>query len=256
MPQNIQRAPGAMHKRVTMQLSDDNYFCRNFGIAMPVPDEVRSRYSVALDADSASVKRIADIMKVNREIRVRDKVTDTTVVPNGSPAVKWDQPGCKPKEDVDAARENIRLNTVLRPNTMIISETVRLVLENNAEIRKSFQLAINGRITPDMLIAYFNIPNIIVAGTVLANNNEGAALTPADIWSDNVVVAHVEAGQDLMLPNLARSFNWTSVGSVEATVETWRDADAKSDIHQADHATDEKIVCAPAGFVLSDTLSV
>lgn len=255
VPTNIQRAPGAVHKRVTVQVSGDNYFCRNYGLAMPVPDEVRARYRSALDADAAAVKRIADIIKVNRELRVFTKVTDTTVVPSASPGVKWDQVGCNPKEDVDAGKEAIRLGTGLRPNTMVLSETVRLVLENNAEIRKAFQLAINGRITPDMLRAYFNIDKIIVAGTILATTAEGQAITAADIWGEQVLLAHVEPGQDLMLPNLARSFNWTEVGSIDASVETWRDSDAKSDIHQADHATDEKIVCAPAGFVLTDTLA-
>ncbi len=255
VPTNIGRAPGAKHKRVTMQLSDDNYFCRNYGISAPVPDEVRARYAIALDADSSAIKRITDILKVNRELRVYAKATDTSVVPNGSPSVKWDQSGCNPKEDVDAGRENIRLNTGLRPNTMVLSETVRLVLENNPEIRKAFQLAINGRITMDMLKLYFGIDNIAVAGTILATSAEGQAITAADIWGEQVLLAHVEPGQDLMLPNLARSFNWTQVGAIDAAVETFRESDEKSDVHQADHATDEKITCAQAGFVLTDTLA-
>src|ERR1043166_1299390 len=54
VPTNIKRAPGAPHKRITMQLSDDNYFCENYGIASPVPDEIRKKYAKFLDADSAA----------------------------------------------------------------------------------------------------------------------------------------------------------------------------------------------------------
>lgn len=255
VPTNIKRAPGAPHKLITQQISDDNYFCENYGIGSPVPDEIRKRYANYLDADAAAANRIADTLKINRELRVKALVTDTAVVPNASPAVKWDQAGCNPKEDVDAARENIRLGIGRRPNTMVMSETVRLVCENNPEIRKAFQLAINGRVTDDMLRLYFNIQNIVVAQQVLATNVEGQAFTAADIWGEEVLLAFVQPGQDLQLLNLARTFNWTAVGMVDAAIRTRRDEDGYSDIHQADHATDEKIVCAPAGFLLTDTLA-
>lgn len=255
IPRDIERAPGAPHKRVSMKVSDDNYFCKNYGIAMPVPDEERVRYSIAMDADTAAIKRITDILKVNRELRVKALVTNTATITNASPAIKWNDAGCNPRTDVDAAKESVRKGCGQRVNTMVISETVRLNLSQNPEIRKAFQLAISGVLTMEMLKAYFEIPNIIVAGTVLATSAEGQAVTADDIWQDDVVLAHVEPGQDLMAMNFARSFNWTGVGSIDAPVQTWRDSDAKSDIHQADHATAEKIVATPCGYLLTDVLA-
>jgi hypothetical protein len=255
IPTNIERAPGAPHKRVGMKVSDDNYFCKNYGLAMPVPDEDRSRYASILDADTAAVKRIADIIKVNRELRVKTLVTNTATITNASPAIKWNDSGANPRTDVDVAKESVRKGCGQRVNTMIISETVRLNLSQNPNIRKAFQLAINGAVTMEMLKTYFEIQNIIVAGTVLATSAEGQTITADDIWSDDIVLAHVEPGQDLMSMNFARSFNWTGVGSIEAPVGTWRDEDCKSDIHQADHATAEKLVCAPAGYLLTDVLA-
>ncbi|HMJ91672.1 MAG TPA: hypothetical protein VK530_17755 [Candidatus Acidoferrum sp.] len=255
IPTNIERAPGAIHKRVGMKVSDDNYFCKNYGIAMPVPDEDRQRYSIALNADTAAIKRITDILKVNRELRVKTLVTNTAAVANASPAIKWNDSGCNPRTDVDAGKESVRKGCGHRVNTMVISETVRLNLSQNAEVRKAFQLAIGGVLTMEMLKAYFEIPNIVVAGTVLATSAEGAATTADDIWTDDVVLAHVEPSQDLMAMNLARTFNWTGVGSIDAPVKSWRDDDAVSDIHQADHATAEKIVAAPCGYLLTDVLA-
>jgi hypothetical protein len=255
VPTDIKRAPGAKHARISIQISDDNYFCENYGIAAPVPDEIRKKYANYLDADQAAANRLADTLKINREIRVRDLLTDTAVIPNASPVIKWDQPDCNPKVDVDAARENIRLGCGQRPNTMVMSETVRLTCENNPEIRKAFQLAINGRVTNDMLKSYFNINNIVIAAQVLATNVEGAALTASDIWGEQVLLAFCQPGNDLQLLNLARTFNWTGVGSVDGIVETIREGDEKTDLHQTDHATDEKVVCAQAGFLLTDTLA-
>ena len=255
IPTDIERAPGAPHKRVSMKLSDDNFFCKNYGISFPVADEDRIRYSIALNADTAAIKRIVDIIKVNRELRVKAKITNPAVISNSSPAVKWNDTGCNPRTDADVAKESVRKGCGARVNTMIISETVRLNLSQNKEIRKAFQLAISGNVTIDMLKAYFEIQTILVAGTVLATSAEGQTITADDIWSDDVVFAHVEPGQDLMSTNLCRSFNWQPIGSIEGNVETWRDADSKSDVHQVDHATDEKIVCAPAGYLLTDVLA-
>jgi hypothetical protein len=255
VPTDIKRAPGAPHKEVSMQISDDFYNCENYGIGCKVPDEIRKKYANFLDADSAAANRIADTLKINRELRVKALVTDTAVVPNATPVIKWDQPDCNPKVDVDAARENIRLGIGRRPNTMVMSETVRLACENNPEIRKAFQLAINGRVTNDMLRAYFNIDNIVIADQVLATNVEGRTLTSADIWGEEVLLAFVRPGQDLMLLNFARSFNWTEIAPIDGKIKTIRLGDEESDKHNTDHATDEKIVCAHGGFLLTDTLA-
>lgn len=254
VPRNIGRAPGAPHQEVGLMLSDDNYFCENYGIKIPVPDEDRKKYAAFIDADIAAMRRVSDIIKVNRELRVKALATDLATVPNAGILVGWDNPAANPKTDSDVAKEAIRKGIGLRANTMVISESVRLALSQNNAVRAAFQLAINGAVTLDMLKAYFQIENIVVAGTVLATSKEGQALTADDIWGDDVLFAHVEPGQDLMLPNFARTMNWTDVGSVEGQVETWRDADRKSDVHQVDHCTDEKLTSAEAGYLLTNAL--
>ncbi|HEX3890707.1 MAG TPA: hypothetical protein VHX90_07640 [Verrucomicrobiae bacterium] len=255
VPTKIGRAPGAPHVEVGMKLSDDNYFCENYGLKIPVPDEDRKKYATALDADIAAMRRVADIIKVNRELRVQKLVTDVTQIANASPATKWNIANSTPKDDVNAGKESVRKAIGLRVNTMIISETVRLVLEQHPTIMKMFQLTVGGVLTMDMLKVYFGIQNISVAGTILATSKEGQAVTSDDIWTDTVVLGHVEPGQDLMLPNFARTVNWTDIGTVEGEVETWRDSDRKSTMHSADHSTDEKLTGADAGFILTDTLA-
>lgn len=255
IPRKIGRAPGAPHAEVGMKISDANYFCKNYGLKIPVPDEDRKKYASFLDADVAAAKRLADIIKVNRELRVKALVTNTATVPNASPAIKWNVANSRPKDDVNAAKEAVRKGIGLRVNTMVMSESVRLVLELHEEIKKMFQLTIDGVLTVQMLQVYFGIPNIRIAGTVLATSEEGAAITADDVWSDQVVLAHVEPGQDLMLPNFARSFNWTEVGSMEGQVGSWRDDDRKSMMHAVDHSTDEKLTSADGGYLLDDVLA-
>lgn len=254
IPRKIERAPGAEHVEVNTKLSDDNYNCKNYGLKIPVADEERKKYAIALDADLAAIKRVTDIIKVNRELRVKAKATNAAVVPNASPAIKWNDVGCNPKNDVDAGKEAIRKGIGLRANTMVISETVKLILENHPEIRKAFQLTIEGRLTVEMLQVYFNIPRIAVAGTVLATSAEGQQIASDDIWQDDIVLAHVEPGQDLMLPNFMRSMNWSGVGSIEGALYSFRNDDRKADMHAIDHSTDEKVTGTKAAYLLTDVL--
>lgn len=252
IPTKIGRAPGAPHVEVGMKLSDDNFFCDNYGIKIPVPDEDRKKYAVAFDADLAAARRIADILKINRELRVKDLITGN--VSQANILVGWNQPDANPRQDSDVAVETIRKACGLRPNTMVISQGVRNALNLNPTVRRAFQLAIGGAVTLDMLKAYFEIENIVIAGQVIATSAEGRAITADDIWSDDVLLAHVRAGQDLMLPNLARTFNWSGVGSVDGQVSSWYDDDRKSTMHSVDHSTDEKIVGAEAGYLLRDAI--
>lgn len=260
IPQNIRRSPGAPFKRTMPKISDDNYNCKGYGLEQPVPDEDRAKYASHLAADMAAVRRLTDIIKINHEIRVKAKATDTAVVPNAAIGVKWDDAASNPKVDVDAAKEAIRAAIGTRPNTMVISRPVMNVLEIHNKIAELFKYTVPGLNNEAKLAQYFGIPNLIIAEQIIATNQEGQAVTAADIWGDDIVLAHVQPGQDLMLLNFGRTFFWDQFGSigedgVPIQIESYRDDTVKSDIHRALHDTDEKLVGATAGYLLTDALT-
>jgi len=77
------------------------------------------------------------------------------------------------------------------------------------------------------------------------------------VWSDSVVVAHVNAAQDLETPTFLRSFAWSGYtrASGEFAVETYRENNPPGTIHQLKHDVDEKIVAAACGYHLSNVLA-
>lgn len=260
VPTDIQRAPGAPHKEVRARISDDAFSCLDYGLKMPVPDEDRRKYASYLDADLAAIRRITDIIKVNREIRVRDLVTNTANVPSAGVAVKWDDPGSDPFTDVDAAKEAIRQGIGLMANVMVINTAIKDVLKKHPKFLERIKYTGSGGALPEeellrLLAVCFGVGRMAVAGTILATSAEGQAITASDIWSDTVVLAHAEAGQDMMRPNFGRTFNWTAMGSVDTPVKTWRDDDRVADIHAADQYVGEKLTGASAGFLLTDALA-
>lgn len=272
------RAPGSGYPRLVSSVSNDNYYCQNYGLEALVPDEERAKYGAYFDLDVAKTRKIVDSIKVNHELRVHTLATDTTQVPYAGVAAKWDDPSSNPKDDIDAAKEYIRQQTGMEVNLMTISNPVFLKLQQHPRILDVFKFTSPGLLNEDKLASYFGLPQggVAIAKTVQATNLEGQSFTPADIWGHDCVLAHVEEGDDLELPNFARTFYWTAFTSAvnEKTGGTgpgmmagggggidliqimdYRDETKKSDVHRGEHYVGEKIVGSKAAFYLQNVLS-
>lgn len=268
------RAPGTPYARVKRTLSNDKFACENYGLEAPVPDEDRKKYASYFDSDIAAVRQIVDSLMINHEQRVYTKVTDASV-PTAALLVPWNAGNSNPRQDVDAAREQIRQNIGLLPNLMVISQPILNVLAIHPKLTELFKFTRPGVLNEDILAAYFGVDQVAVAKNVIATNNEGQAFTPADIWGNLCCLAHVNDAQDLMVPSFGRTFYWTAFTS-EMTpptggtgpgmitggggpdlvqVQSYRDETVKSDIHRSEHYVDEKMTATKAGFTLTNVLA-
>lgn len=259
VPTNIRHAPGATFARSVPKIADDSFACRDYGTEQPVPDEIRRKYVNYIDADISAVRRNTDIIKINHELRAHTLAT-SAAVPNAGVAVKWDNPNSDPKGDVNTAKEAIRKNCGRRPTLMVINEAVRLVLSVHPVIAERVKYTQTGITSLQLLAAYFEVPEIAVAEQVVNTAQEGQALTPADIWGDDVILAHVNPARDLMVPTLGRTFFWSDFGSIGADdvpiqIVSYRDEPVASDVHRARHFTDEKLVFDQAGYRINDVLT-
>ena len=255
VPTNIRRAPGAAYSRSVMKLSEDSYNCREYGHEEPVDDRERAKYASALDADRASVTRASNIIMVNHELRVKALATGSGV-PNSGISTKWDGISPDPIGDVDAAKEVIRKGCGLTANLMAINQDTFNVLKELPIILDKIKYTQRGIVTAELIAAVFGVENLLVAGSVINGAAEGQTISPADIWSDDVILAHVENSQDLQAPNFGRTFAWIGqTGPDGVIIESYRDEPKRSDVHRARHDVDEKLVGAECGYRLSDVLT-
>ena len=140
-------------------------------------------------------------------------------------------------------REVIRLNAGTLPNTWVINEPTFNVLSEHAKVTDKIKYSQKGIITEDLLTQVFKIPNLLVARTVANSANEGQALTPADIWGKDCILAYVDASPDLSSPTFGRIFSWTEeAGADGVIVESYRDDDIRSDVIRVRNDADEKLV--------------
>jgi hypothetical protein len=261
VPENARHAPGSPFRRIRMKVSDDNFACKDYGLEAPVADTERAKYASYLAADQAAIEMLVDMILIGHEKRVRDIATNTSNVSNASPGTKWDQANSDPFADVDAAKEVIRKAIGLQANVMLISSPVKLVLKEHPKILEKIKYTGQGGIIPDamlpnLLAQAFGVGEVIIADNVEATNQEGQTLTPADIWTDTVVMAHRRTEQNLMAPNFGRTFVWSAFSGADTIqAQTYRDETCESDVHRARHFTDEKLVGAEAGYLLTNVLA-
>jgi hypothetical protein len=253
------RAPGTPFQRSTGSISDDQYSCRNYGHETPVADEIRKKYAMQIDADRAGMRRNAHTILVNHEQRVASLFGGGGIT-NSTPSVKWDVYATSdPLADVKAAKAVIWAQTGLEPNTLTLPKLVADKLALHPKIRAIYP-TFNGPITQEMLRAAFEIDKLHIASGVVNTANEGQAISIGAIWGNNVFLSVSNEGQDLELPNAARTFLWNAAGEggggeAGSFVETYRDDTIKSDVHRSLHHTDEKLCGADFVYRLNNVLT-
>lgn len=253
-------SPGAVYGRTYMRLSDDTYNCKKYGHELPVADEERKRYAKSFDADKSAVDRDLNIIRINHELRVKNSATGAGVS-SSVPAVKWDDYAnalSVPHTNVEVAREIIYDKTGMDPNVMVLPRQVFNKLKYHPALRALLgDTNVIKKLTIEQLATIFEIPEILVPGGLINGAADGQAMTISKIWSDSVVLAHVNTSQDLQALNFLRTFVWTGMdggGDRGTLVKSYREENADQTVHQIKHFTDEKIVGVEAGYHLSDVL--
>lgn len=257
-PKLLERAPGTAYPRTTMKLSDDAYRCQNRGIEIPVDDDERAKYATAFGADDAAMRRIRHIIRINHEIRVRNKLVSSGLVTNSAPSIKWDaysNASSDPVGDVQAAKDAIYGASGMDPNLMTLPRSVYNKLKEHPKVLDKIKYSQRGIVGVEILSEVFDI-NIALANVQDDGAADGQALSLEQVWTDTVVLAVVGSASDLQSPSALRTFLWTAqTGQDGATVESYREDNIQSDVHRAKQHTDEKVTGAGLAYVLTDTLT-
>jgi len=253
VPKTIRRAPRTEYSRGLPMISDDNFYCQEYGHEEPVDDGERKKYAAYFDADRAAIRRIADVLLVKREQAVRDLAATVT---GNAPTVHWDDPASNPFEDVEAARAAVHNQSGLEANLMMLPRSVFIALSYHPLVLDRIKYTQKGVITEDLLASLFKVEEVVVAGGIENKAPEGLALNPDQIWGKDVYVAVSDGSQDLQAPSFMRTFAWTGeTGPDGMQVKTYREDKINSDVHRGNAYLDYKLVAPYAGYKITGAIS-
>jgi len=273
---DIKRAPKAAHKRVEGEVGRITITTEEMAIEEPF--DVTDADILGPDrAEMAVAERCRNILLRATDAALSDALMTTGTFGSGfntGAAAAWGSASLSdPMKDVDLAREKVFLRIGADANALLISRGLQTKLSYDPVIRARVVASMGGsaearaalpaRISEDLLSQIFGL-EVIVAGGV--KNSAAKGLTPvrAFIFPDNLalVFRKAESPDDLVSPQLGRTFVWTAGQSVQEddgivddlrglTIETYRESKIAADIVRAKNHLVQRLLLKDAGHLIT-----
>ena len=264
---DTKRASGSNYNRGSYRFETFSYATEENGWEEVVDERDAKRYRHLIDAEQVSAARAMDVVLRNQESRVASLVFNPTTWNGASLTTaitnEWDsnhKTNAIPIDDVEGAVRKVYEGSGLWPNALVINRRVFRNLRNLDQIVDRIQSAGAGSatkpadITAEMLAKVFDLEYVIVAGSSRNNAAEGAAPAPTQIWSDEyAMVCKIATTNDMREPCIGRTFHWSEDGSsIGGTIEEYYEEQVRGKVIRVRHETDEVIMYAQAGHLLSN----
>lgn len=159
---NTKRAPGTNIKREGTSYSADTFMLTQDALAAEVPYEyVEEANQVGLrNLQRLYLNKVLNKLMLGWEVEVLGLVTNPAnfeVSLTNTVSTKWNAVGGNPQVDIFAAKEAVRAQSAVYPNSMVIGPAVYQALMTNANIREQFKYTTAGSVSLDMLAGYFGL---------------------------------------------------------------------------------------------------
>lgn len=247
---DTKRAPRGNYNRDGFQAKDKQYNCEEYGLEGPLDDGERNMYASDFDAELTTVQIVTRRVLQAQEKRIAAQAFNITTFSGASlftdnSAAPWDNAATDVVAQVRAAREKVRANSGIDPQSLICSKANIDRLLFNTGIKDAIKYV--ARLTEaeilNALADILGVKNIIVGKAIYNSAKEGKTFISADVWSDDyAMVAVIGASERLSDPSMGRTFLWNQDSPENATVEQYRDDAARSDIFRVRQHVDEIVI--------------
>jgi hypothetical protein len=210
------RAPGTKARETGITVTSDTYFVKNYALAAKWPVEDQVNADAVLAWAETNALQLTDKLMTDYEMRIADlAVTTTNVATVTTVASQWsDATNSKPLTDLITFKENFRLLTGQRPNTIIIPEAVMSKLILNDQLRDILYGDRGGLVTAQQIASLIGVDRVLVPYAMVNTATEQATIlgsgTIADIWGKNVWMAKVNLMQSRFTDTWINAFRWNS----------------------------------------------
>ena len=242
---------GSAARRVTFRTGQDSFNCEEQALEDTVTDKERKNADKPLDPEMDTVEFLTEQVNLARENRVVNIVTDNSIITQTANAGgDWDAVAGTPKQDIFTGITTIQGAILRKPNHIFIPFEVAQYLSNHADYKGDRQYVKD-------LVEIFGLPTMLwglevhVITTGYASGDQIGASDPAlaALWSDSVLICYINPSQSLKQITFMRTFE-----SQSRIVLTERQNMQHCDVYQVYEEVDEKLVCAAAGYLITNCL--
>lgn len=260
---DVRRNDGAAFSRDTYAIDMLEFACKGYGHEQTVTRAQRAVYRSEFDADEVARQQVARVLDLELEIRIATEIfnADATHWYSSTSALytdvstDWDNAAATIISDVEGAKQKVRENCGMEPNTLVISDAHLKSLKLNTELKAYY---FQGAPVLTETLLFQNLPlilgirNVLIGTAVYNSASEGETLSVSKVWNDDYCwIGVVPAGALPIDPGVGRTLVWSEFGDGSGYEwQNYTEPQTKTDLWQAEHWTDEKVFDTYFGHLL------
>jgi hypothetical protein len=254
---NTARSPGAQVAVAQFGYSGASYALTDHAIAGVVPIENLEDASQVpgIDLGSGAVRFAQDIIDLSLEFDQASiaRTAGSYAASNKatlSGTSQWSDAGSNPVKAVEDAKEAIRTQTGMRPNTLLIGAKVFAALKVHATIIDRIKYTSREVATPELLASLFGLDRVVV-GDAVYQDADGAL---QDVWGKDAILAYTNTAP--LAAQGAPSYGYTyRLRGYSVAESPWLDRDIESWKYPVRDSVSPVIAGAEAGFLWTNAVA-
>lgn len=254
----ILRAPGVRANSVDYTVSQGDYKCAERALEKGVPDEFINNTDDPYDAKRDAATVIMDNEMVNQEKALQTYIASTTNLPLNVTLTGTDQwndyANSDPIDDINTAIRTIKAATGVRPNTLLLSFDVMVMLKSHPDVRDQVKYTNGGQLSDDAFIKFckefFNLKNVYIGTAIYNSAVEGQTDSLADVWTKDAWLFYVNDKPTLQRASFGYTFE-----DVPRQVDIYREEQKLQDVVRIRHSYDQNVMDTNLGYYIKNAIA-
>jgi hypothetical protein len=251
-----ERGPTGEYGEVTRRFDLDTFNCVDRGLEERVDDTFKADFARYFDAEVVAAEQTLHNVLAAHERRAAARLMNATTFAATNSIVAYTDANVATinfAADVQGATERLATNGVVG-NAIVMSDSVfnrvsrSTLFQNFVKPYNAGVSVVSRSVARNAIKEAFGL-NLYI-GALAYNTSKGAAASLSKVWGNTYVwVGKVMSG-DPMAGGAGRTFVWNEDGGIYVT-ESYRDEKRRSEMVRVRQNTDEKIIDASAGTLIT-----
>lgn len=261
------RAPGTEASEINWTLSLDTYFTEGHALRTFIPDEEYQNADELFNLSADATELVTEGILLNKEVSAANMLLDadnydSSLVFNmgggGANPAKWsDYTNSDPVLDIAKAKERMHKKSGIRPNTLVISETVLNVLKLHPKILTLFSgISPVSIATTEQIRLALGVDKLIIGSALKSGaNNPAQQDTLSYIWGNSAVLCFIPARAGKKTQAIGYTFMWNKDGDGAVQVRSFYEMGRRATIIEAERWYAHKMISNVAGALFADAVT-
>lgn len=262
------RAPGANTRRVQFGYGSDPFALADYRLEGAVPVELMQEAQAVpgIDLAQIAIRRVQNLMALEREKAAADIARNASTYDSANKKTSWSTAGAKvwsdvgmtsgvynsnPFADINTAREAIRGQIGVRPNTLVLGPKVLTALRSHPAVLDRLSTASDRPpATLAQLQALFELEQIVEGAAVYDAGASGFA----DVWGKDAILAYTTPASmaEMGSPSYGYTYQLQDYPVVE---EAYLDRNTNTWYYPVANAAAPVLTGASAGYLFDEAVA-